>query len=169
MRAAATLLALAACAGPAVQRPAHGSFDDKTKREVWQRAIDACAQRGFEIGFADPSLGVLVTRDHETQAPCGETTCLAREALHLRLEAGHAVASLSRTVWDPVLKAWIPPADPASLRAAEREELAIVRDVADAGYEVRASRKGEPCDGDAECVKGLAGVRRRCGAAEARR
>ncbi len=144
------------------QRPAHASYEEKTKREIWARAVEAATKRGFDLGFADPSLGVLVTKEREGQAQCGETACLAREALYLRLENGHAVANLSRTTWDPTLRSWSPPADPAGIRALEKEQMVILKEIADSDFEVRVSRKGEPCNAGSECEKGLICVRRKC-------
>jgi hypothetical protein len=169
MRPLAAVLAVAAiagCAGPKVQRPAHGTFARTTRPEMWARALEAVEQRGFAVRFQDASLGVLVTSEREVQAPCGETTCLAKETLYLRQEDGRAVAYLSRAMWDSAVRTWSAPATPRDVAAVEKEQLAIMKDIADAGLELRASRTGEPCSTDDECERGLACGARRCGPPE---
>jgi len=96
LRAVAAALALAGCAGPTVQRPAHGSYDAAFRLEVWQRAVMTLGAHGYELSFEDPALGVLVTRERESQAPCGETTCLSRETVYVRLDGGHLFVNVAR-------------------------------------------------------------------------
>ncbi len=163
---ALAVVTAAGCAGPKVQRPAHGAVDRATRRESWTRALEAVEQRGFTVRFQDPSLGVLVTSERELQAPCGETTCLAKETLYVRQQDGRAVAYLSRTMWDSALRTWSGPSTSDDIAAVEKEQLAIMKDVADGDLELRASRAGEPCSTDDECERGLACASRRCGAPE---
>jgi hypothetical protein len=153
-----------ACAGPAVQRPAHGTYDQGTKREAWGRALEAVERRGFKVQFQDVSLGVLVTSERELQAPCGDTTCLAKETLYVRQQDGRAVAYLSRSMWDATLRTWSAPSAGGDIAAVEKEQMSIMRDVADGDLQLRASRRGEPCSTDDECERGLACSARRCAA-----
>jgi len=165
LRATAAALALAGCAGPATQRPAHGSFDARFRAEVWERTLTTVTSRGYELGFEDAALGVLVTKERESHAPCGETTCLSRDVVHLRLENGHLVVDVSRTLWDTTLRTWSPPSDARAIAAIEEDQVSLVREISDGSAELRPSRKGEPCYATPECARGLACERRHCGAA----
>jgi len=165
LRAVAAALALAGCAGPAVQRPAHGSYDAAFRLEVWQRAVTTLGAHGYELSFEDPALGVLLTRERESQAPCGETTCLSRETVYVRLDAGHLFVNVARTLWDTTRRGWAAATDARAIDAIEDTQAALVKEISERGADLRQSRKGEACYAARDCEKGLACVRRRCGAA----
>src|SRR5512133_1592797 len=147
------LLLAVACATPRVTpRPAHASFDPLQSKATTDRALEAVRARGYELAFHDAARGLILTRTREGQVTCGLNECLARDTLILRLDAGRAVAVLSRQLFDPSLRYWEAPRQPAFL--AEPPTL-------------RLSREGEPCAGRENCERGLACESRRCRAAGA--
>jgi hypothetical protein len=110
---AALAAVAAACAAPrATPRPAHGTFDPAQAKRTTAGALETVAKRGFELAFHDAPRGLILTRTKEGQAPCGRTECLVRDTYVIRLEEGHAVAVLTRQLFDAALRAWEPPAIP---------------------------------------------------------
>ncbi len=152
-----------------MRRPAHGDFDPGERAAVWERTAQAVRERGYELALADPARGILVTRELERQAPCGGTTCLARDILHLRIEDGRAVANLQRRVWDAALRTWAEPSDRRAIKGIEAEEREFLSSLGVREIVVRRSSAGEGCADDADCAGGLACSSRRCGAKPAAR
>jgi hypothetical protein len=152
-----------ACAAPRVTpRPAHGTFDPVTAKATTERALQALKERGFELAFHDAARGLILTRTREGQAACGMGECLTRDTLILRLEGGHAVAVVTRQLFDPSLRFWEPPRTPAELDTVEADEVALLRAFLAEPPTLRLSRDGESCAGEGNCERGLSCENRRC-------
>jgi len=131
--------------------------------EAVERAAAALAGRGYQMALADPVRGVVITGPLELQAPCGASTCLARQTIYLRVAAGKATLSVDRELWDSSARRWVQPEDPPSVEALERDEAALLRELSGAvEVELRRSTAGEPCGRESECQGGLACLARRC-------
>ncbi len=153
----------ASCAAPRVTpRPAHGAFDQLTAKATTERALQAVKERGFELAFYDAPRGLILTRTREGQVACGIGECLGRDTLILKLEGGHAVAVLSRQLFDPSLRFWDAPRAPADLDTVEADEVALLAAFLAEPPTLRLSRDGESCAGEANCERGLACENRRC-------
>ncbi|HSM92849.1 MAG TPA: hypothetical protein VLT47_08150 [Anaeromyxobacteraceae bacterium] len=160
----ALLFALStACATPrVVPRPAHGVYDPGQGKATTARALAEVAARGFQLAFHDAARGLILTRTREGQAACGAGDCLARDTYVLRLDGGHAVAVLSRQIFDPSLRYWEGPRLPADLDAVEADEVALLHAFLAEPPVLRLSRDGEPCADAGNCERGLACESRRC-------
>jgi hypothetical protein len=157
------LLVAAACATPRVTpRPAHASFDPLQAKDTTARALEAVKARGYELAFHDAARGLILTRTREGQVACGLNECLARDTLILRLDGGRAVAVLSRQLFDPSLRFWEAPRQPADLDAVEADEVSLLQAFLAGPPTLRLSREGEPCAGAENCERGLACENRRC-------
>ncbi len=158
------LAALLACAasGPLQRRPAHGAFPPAALEATWARAQEVVHAEGYAVGFADASRFILVTKERELQAPCGEEQCLARESVFLRLADGRAMLSIHRETWDQATRRWLPVSGARGVARIEAAERAMLHAVTGGGAELRLAREGEGCGHDAECERGLACAQRRC-------
>jgi hypothetical protein len=158
----AALAAALGCAAPRVTpRPAHGVFDPKAKGTT-ERAVEAVKAKGFELAFHDTSRGLILTQTREGQVACGMNECLTRDTLVLRLENGHAVAVLSRQLFDGALRSWEPPRTPGDLDAVEADEVALLAAFLAEPPTLRQSREGESCASGENCEAGLTCDSRRC-------
>lgn len=167
MRRLSLLAAVAAavgCAasGPAQRRPVHGSFPSAALPATWERALEVVRAEGYEVGFADEARGIVVTKERELQAPCGEEQCLAREAVFLRLGGGQAMLSIHRETWDQASRRWLASADARGVEAVEAAERALLEAITGGRAELRLAREGESCGSAPECQAGLGCVERRC-------
>ncbi len=130
---AALALALAACAGPragaarlSATRRAAGSapavrarFLPAEGEAVFERAVRAAAVEGYRISRCDPDSRRLETARVELDAPCGATTCLARQRLQVALGYRQARVIVAREVYDGAAKAWRPSEVVPSAEAAQ--------------------------------------------------
>lgn len=162
--APALLLALLACAAEKpIRRPAHAAAARLDGAEVIRRATAALAGKGYRMGLADPERGVAITFPLELQAACGESTCLARQTVYLRVLEGRATLSVDREYWEPSAHRWEQPDDPAAVAALEADEASLLRELSGAAeVELRRSLASEPCGRENECQRGLACLARRC-------
>jgi hypothetical protein len=154
-------LAVAGCASTPELRPAHGVLPGGGE-SAWDRAREVLRERGDEVALADPTRGILVTREREREVPCAAASCRAREVLHLRLDDGRAAAKLELEVWDAPAAAWRPPSDPATVAAVVAEERSLLERLRATRIEVRLGRAGEGCSAAADCDSELTCVARRC-------
>jgi hypothetical protein len=134
------LLGALASAGCAPQRRALGSaavaepvrmhagaraeFEPRKLEEVFAAAVDLVRDRGLEIAECQQWRGTLTTVPVERDAPCGASTCLARETTHVKLGYRRARVVVVREVWDSATRGWreqVDPATEAELARAERE------------------------------------------------
>jgi hypothetical protein len=131
-------LPLAACAprhvvwsrshlGPDAPRPARVEFSPGLANAVFNRAVRSLRSHGFAPETCENTH--VVTRAVELDAPCGRSTCLARQAV--RVDVGHYVAKLRliREVWDPAAKRWVEPTDDAAVRSIERDTEELMQEL----------------------------------------
>jgi hypothetical protein len=102
-------------------RAARAPFDPRRFDSVFLNAIQAVRARGWDIVSCDPDLGAIATATTETDAPCGASTCLARQTVAVKLGHRRARVTLVREVWDATLRAWRVPDDPSSVAAIDRD------------------------------------------------
>jgi hypothetical protein len=116
----ALALALGGCAGPraglvrlSATRRAAGSapvvrarFQPAEGDAVFERAVRAAALEGYRISRCDPDSRRLETARIELDAPCGATTCLARQRIQVALGYRQARVIVAREVYDGAAKAW---------------------------------------------------------------
>lgn len=159
---AIALLACGCATARVAPRPAHGKFNPATGAATAKRALQEVTKRGFDVAFNDTARGLILTKTRENQAPCGESSCLARDTLVLRLEGGNAVAVLSRRLFDPALRVWDVPRDPAALDAVEADQKGLLAAFLPEPPVLRLSHDGESCADDANCDAGLRCENRRC-------
>ncbi len=159
---AATALLGCAASGPLQRRPAHGAFPPAAREATWARAQEVVRAEGYEVGFADQARFIVVTKERELQAPCGEEQCLARESVFLRLGDGRAMLSIHRETWDQATRRWLAVSEPGGVERVEAAERAMLHAITGGGAELRLAREGEGCGHDAECERGLACSQRRC-------
>jgi hypothetical protein len=154
---------LAACGtGAAAVRPAYGVLPAGQRAPAWARALALLRERDEEVAVGDPQRGVLVTRPHERDVPCGPAECRVREVLHLRIEDGRAAVTLDRQHRDPAAGGWRPPATPGEIAAVVAEERRVLESLLASRVEVRLGHAGEACSATPDCGGGLACVSRRC-------
>ena len=107
-------------------RGARANFDPAAIDEVFRKALHTIRTQGFTVTACDAELGVIGTSRVETDAPCGGTTCLARETAAVKLGYRRARVTVIREVWDSTLRAWRVPDDPVSVAAILRTERALL-------------------------------------------
>jgi hypothetical protein len=151
--AAHSPLRAASHAGGELPRGARARFEPERFDAVFQGAIRAVRARGWAIASCDPVYGAIATATTETDAPCGASTCLARDMASVKLGFRRARVTLTREVWDATLRAWQVPDDPRSVAAIDREEREIVQEAVRAELEDGAERAGGAC-GPSVCDPG---------------
>jgi hypothetical protein len=107
-------------------RAAREPFEPERFETVFEGAVRAVLARGYEIVSCDATSGVVNTARVEVDAPCGRSTCLAREFTSIKLGHRRVRVSVTREVWDATLRAWRAPEDPVSLANMEREERTLL-------------------------------------------
>ncbi|HEX9243933.1 MAG TPA: hypothetical protein VF875_15930 [Anaeromyxobacter sp.] len=107
-------------------RAARAPFAPERFDTVFEGVVRAVRARGYELVTCDPVFGLVTTASVEVDAPCGGSTCLARESTSVKLGYRRARVTVTREVWDPTLREWRVPEDPVSLANLEREERAIL-------------------------------------------
>jgi hypothetical protein len=158
---ALTLLTACGAGAPAL-RPAYGVLPGGPRESAWARAQTLLRERDDEVALGDPQRGVLVTRPHERDVPCGPAPCRVREVLHLRIEDGRAAVTLERQHRDAAAGGWRPPATAAEVAAVVAEERSVLERLLASRIEVRLGRAGEACSATPDCGSGLACLSRRC-------
>lgn len=117
----ALALALGACAAPRGGARLSGSrradasaptvrarFPPVDGEAVFERAVRAATLEGYRISRCDPDNRRLETARLELDAPCGATTCLARQRIQVALGYRQARVVVAREVYDGAAKAWRP-------------------------------------------------------------
>jgi hypothetical protein len=122
---------------PALPHAAREPFEPQRFDVVFESAVRAVRARGYEIVACDPDFGSITTARTEVDAPCGESTCLAREITTVKLGYRRARVTLQREIWDATLHEWREPQDVTSVDTIDRVEReladAMVRGAADQG------------------------------------
>jgi hypothetical protein len=170
LRSSALLAALlaAGCAttGPASRpsapRPAMAQLTVVDRDAAWAAALRVFGERGDDVQLADPARGLLVTAPKELQAPCGVRTCLARDTVQVWIGGTQAQLVIERRIFDDAVRAFLPPQDEAAVQAVERDQVALLAQIAGGSPELRLSRAGEHCGFASECDAGLRCVAARC-------
>jgi hypothetical protein len=131
----AAALVSAACAStrgwgsprPEPARPNAGArveFVPERFDEIFAAAVDLVRDRGLAIALCQARRGALATVPVEFDAPCGGSTCLARETTRVKLGYRRARVVVTREVWDPSIRGWREQGDrrtDAELSRVERE------------------------------------------------
>ncbi len=161
---------LAACAAPAptghlralAQGPGHlprgtrAPFEPERFDVVFQAAVRAVRARGGDLVTCDPVYGAIATATIELDAPCGASTCLARQLTSVKLGYRRARVTVTREIWDSTLREWREPDDTTSVDHINRAERELVEDsirehVASAETRLAEACGSNPCDVSA-CV-----------------
>jgi hypothetical protein len=125
---------------------------------VWFRAIHLLTGRGYGLDACDEGRTALRTSRTELDAPCGATTCLARQYVTVKVGWRAVRLSVRREVWDPTYRDWVPLLDPRSVADAVRVERALLAELmaqADlwTAAPIRAA-EDSPCPRPAPCQPG---------------
>ncbi len=143
----------AACAGPTRSHPrdhagrvrfSGGQFD-----AVFRTAVRTISTAGQPIETCDADRPKLATSRIEIDAPCGNTTCLARQSTAVLLGYRAAKVTIMREVWNPSVRAWVP-AEPALL---QREAQALAEALVE---HTGSPPKGMPREPDDACAQAAA-------------
>jgi hypothetical protein len=92
--------------------------------EIFAAAVDLVRDRGLAVALCQARRGALATVPVELDAPCGGSTCLARETTRVKLGYRRARVVVTREVWDPSIRGWREQGDPrtdAELSRVEHE------------------------------------------------
>ena len=143
-------------------RAARAEFPPERFETVFEGAVRAVRARGYEIVSCDPVYGLVQTSPVEMDAPCGGSTCLAREYTSVKLGYRRARVTVTREVWDPTVREWRAPEDAISLAHMSREERVLLDQAIRWPSGEGASRLDEAC-GPGACEPSPAS----CGAASA--
>jgi hypothetical protein len=81
---------------------------------VWARAVRLLTARGYQFDACDDGLSALRTARVEVEAPCGATTCLARQYVTIKVGWRAVRLAVRREVWDASWRDWVPLTDPRS-------------------------------------------------------
>jgi hypothetical protein len=93
---------------------ARGLVGEGQSDVVWAQAVRLLTARGFKFDACDDSRGALRTAPTEGDAPCGATTCLARQYVTVKVGGRAVRLSVRREVWDPTWRSWVPLLDQRS-------------------------------------------------------
>jgi hypothetical protein len=102
---------------------ARARFAPEEGDAVFRRAVRAAARAGSRRHTCDADRRRIETARLELDAPCGPTTCLARETVEVALGYRTARVKVAREVYDGAAKTWRA-ADAGDSAAAARTILA---------------------------------------------
>jgi hypothetical protein len=114
---------------------------------VWTQAVRVLEQQGYGFDACDDGHAALRTRAIELDAPCGESTCLARQFVTVKVGWRAVRLAVRREVWDPTWRGWRPVTDMASLLEMARLE----QDLMDQLMEKAEARAWPPLQAGATC------------------
>lgn len=124
---------------PATAEVARAPFEPDAFGSVFGRAVGKLQRSGYALQACDADRGSLTTLPREFDAPCGGSTCLARQSVAVLLGYRAARVTLVREVFDPTVKAWVLAEREAWRAEAEDLARAIV------SPETPADRSADPC------------------------
>jgi hypothetical protein len=134
-------------------RAARAPFQPGRFDAVFVSAVRAVRARGWKILSCDPDLGSFATAATESDAPCGASTCLARQRVAVKLGYRRARVTLIREVWDTTLRSWRVLDDPKSVATIDREERELLEETMRLETADGAPRLAEAC-GPSVCDPG---------------
>jgi len=143
---AALPVALLACATsripplapePPAAPPARAEFLPPDGEAVFQQAVRAMVRDGYPLKLCDAGRLRIRTSRVELDAPCGATTCLARQTVEVKLGYRVARVSVAREVYDGAERRWR--SDGEGSADAARELLARIVE------SPRLERRPNPC------------------------
>jgi len=148
--------------GPAPVPLVRQAIDPGQADAVFGRAVRVLERRGYAFLLCDPERGAMDTERLEKDAPCGATSCLARQIVTVKLGWRSVRLAVVRQVFDGGFRAWIPAEDQVSRSAVAQEEEALLRDLLEADLEgarpAAAAEPGGPCQRAARCQAGQCSV-----------
>jgi hypothetical protein len=126
-------------------RGARADFPPGRLDDVFAKGVKLVRERGLEIDRCER--GRLTTAAVELDAPCGGTTCLAREITRVNLGHRRARVTVTREVWDPSLRAWVEQDDPSTVSELSRTERELVAEMVTtrAPPRRRERQREDPC------------------------
>jgi hypothetical protein len=164
----AALVLASACSGTrgglrSGQGPlARQAIDPGQADAVFTRAVRALERRGYDFLTCDLDRGAMRTARIEKDVPCGETSCLARQVVTVKLGWRSVRLAVVREVFDGGYRAWIPAADPTSVEDVSREEEVLLRELLAADLEGARppgpGAPGGPCQQAGPCGPGQCSV-----------
>jgi hypothetical protein len=113
--------------------------------EVFAAAVDLVRGRGLEIAACEAPRGVLDTSPVEREAPCGATTCLARETTRVKLGWRRDRVTVTREVWDATVRGWREQDDPSTVADLTREARALVTRIVLPPVAPERNARRDPC------------------------
>jgi hypothetical protein len=131
-------------------RAAREPFEPERFDTIFEGAVRAVLAGGYQIATCDPVSGIVTTAPVEVDAPCGRSTCLAREFTSIKFGHRRVRVIVTREVWNATLREWRAPEDPVSLAHLETEERALIDRALRWPAGDGDSRLGEAC-GTAQC------------------
>ncbi len=157
--ASAPLPAPAPSAGPRV-KPAREALDPGWADAVRDHAFDILQARGYAVERGGDVLSAIQGGELELDAPCSDSSCLARETVEVRVGWRSIEISVRREVWDASIKAWIEPEDARALAAIEEEQRVLLDEVLGRRTPRAARRDGAVCEDGRPCTKRIPKPRR---------
>lgn len=127
---AVPLLACAGAQGPRAERvagstpPARVELVPKDGAAVFEQAVRAVVRDGYAMRLCDARRLRVRTSPVELEAPCGATTCLARQSVEVKMGYRAAVVWVAREVYDGAERRWRP--DREGSEGAARELVARI-------------------------------------------
>jgi hypothetical protein len=128
-------------------QPARAEFDPDHFQAVFVSAVDALRRAGYTLPRCDAGFGAVVTGTIELDATCASVSCLARQSTEIKLGHHAARVTLTRELWDPATRSWVPASDPASLDALRNEQAALLARIlaVSAGLPDGSTGSWDPC------------------------
>jgi hypothetical protein len=120
---------------PAASRPAPAgvvarrAFAPGTADLVFARAVQALEARGHGLDTCDAGHSVAVTTVVELETPCGASTCLARQAVALKVGWRELRVEVRRSIFDGATRSWVDGGDAVAVAAARAEAEALAREL----------------------------------------
>ena len=166
LRAAIALpcaFAALACASPRPARApsppaARARFAPVEGDAVFEQAVRTVARAGYHRRSCDPERRRLETTLVEFDAPCGETTCLARQSVEVLLGYRVARVRVQRELYDGAWRAWQDEVEEESVDAA-RDLLERILGSVRPRETASASRPGSAAADPCASAAGEAGTR----------
>lgn len=86
---------------------ARARFEPAAFDVVFARAVRRLHEDGYDLVACNPHRGSLTTRPREFDAPCGRSTCLARQSVSVLLGYRTAKVTVTRELFDTAVQSWV--------------------------------------------------------------